>query len=112
MWMTVGERRFTITLADNETARAFALQFPLTLDMAELNGNEKHIDLPRSLRTSANRPGTIRNGDLMLYGPNTVVVFYKTFRSSYSYTPLGRVDDPDSLGQALGQGSVRVTLSQ
>jgi len=112
MWMIVGERRFTITLAHNETARAFALQFPLTLDMAELNGNEKHADLPRSLPTNASRPGTIRNGDLMLYGSNTVVVFYKTFRSSYSYSPLGRVDDPDSLSQALGQGSVQVTFSR
>ncbi|MGE8226037.1 MAG: cyclophilin-like fold protein [Stenotrophomonas sp.] len=112
MWMTVGERRFAISLADNETARVFASQFPLKLEMTELNGNEKHGDLPRSLPTNASRPGTIRNGDLMLYGSNTVVVFYKTFRSSYSYTPLARVDDPDNLSQVLGQGSVQVAFSQ
>ena len=28
MWMTVGDRRFAITLADNAAARAFAAQFP------------------------------------------------------------------------------------
>src|SRR5688572_14158010 len=38
MWMTVGERRFAITLADTEAARAFAALLPLTLDMEELNG--------------------------------------------------------------------------
>jgi hypothetical protein len=40
IWMTVGERRFSITLADNEAARAFAALLPLTLDMPDLNGNE------------------------------------------------------------------------
>ena len=42
MWMTIGEHRFAITLADNAAARALAGLLPLTLDMAELNGNEKH----------------------------------------------------------------------
>ena len=68
MWMTVGERRFAITLTDNAAARAFAAQLPLTLDMSELNGNEKHAELPKALPANASRPGTIRNGDLMLYG--------------------------------------------
>ena len=95
MWMTVGERRFAITLTDNAAARAFAAQLPLTLDMGELNGNEKHADLPKALPANASRPGTIRNGDLMLYGTDSLVVFYSTFDSSYSYTRLGRVDDPD-----------------
>jgi hypothetical protein len=112
MWMTVGERRFAITLTDNAAARAFAAQLPLTLDMSELNGNEKHVDLREALPANASRPGTIRNGDLMLYGTNTLVVFYATFNSSYSYTRLGRVDDPTGLPQALGRGGVRVVFSQ
>ncbi len=112
MWMTVGERRFAITLTDNAAARAFAAQLPLTLDMSELNGNEKHADLPKSLPANASRPGTIRNGDLMLYGTDTLVVFYLTFQSSYSYTRLGRVDDPSDLPQALGPRGVRVVFSK
>lgn len=112
MWMTVGERRFAITLADNAAARAFAALLPLTLDMADLNGNEKHVSLPKALPANASRPGTIRNGDLMLYGTDTLVVFYLTFDSSYSYTRLGRVDDPAGLAQALGRRSVRVVFSK
>lgn len=112
MWMTVGERRFAITLTDNAAARAFAAQLPLTLDMSELNGNEKHADLPKPLPANASRPGTIRNGDLMLYGADTLVVFYLTFQSSYSYTRLGRVDDPSDLPQALGPRGVRVLFSK
>jgi hypothetical protein len=111
MWMTVGEHRFAITLADTAAAQAFAAQLPLTLDMAELNGNEKHADLSQALPTDASRPGTIHNGDLMLYGSNTVVIFYETFRSSYSYTRLGRVDEPHDLSRVLGRRSSRVTFS-
>ena len=111
MWMTVGERRFAVTLADNAAARAFAAQLPLTLDMSELNGNEKHGQLPKALPANPSRPGTIRNGDLMLYGSDTLVVFYLTFDSSYSYTRLGRVDDPDGLSQALGPRGIRVMFS-
>ena len=59
MWMTVGKRRFAVTVTDNAAARAFAAQLPLTLDMSELNGNEKHADLPKPLPANASRPGTI-----------------------------------------------------
>ncbi|TFW08121.1 hypothetical protein E4K72_08160 [Oxalobacteraceae bacterium OM1] len=111
MWMTINERRFAFTLADNDAARALAAQLPLTLNMEELNGNEKHARLPTSLPANASRPGIIRNGDLMLYGSDTLVVFYSTFNSMYSYTRLGRVDDAAGLGQALGSGSARVTFS-
>lgn len=112
MWMTVGERRFAITLTDNDAARAFAAQLPLTINMADLNGNEKHAQLPKALPANASRPGTIRNGDLMLYGTTTLVIFYSTFQSSYSYTPLGRVDDPSDLPAALGPRGVQVVFSQ
>lgn len=112
MWMIVGERRFAITLADTEAARVFAAMLPLSIDMTDLNSNEKHADLSQSLPTNASRPGTIRNGDLMLYGSRTLVVFYLTFNSSYSYTRLGRVDDPAGLAQALGKGSVRIEFSK
>lgn len=112
LWMTVGERRFAITLADTKAARAFSAILPLTLDMEELNGNEKKKDLPDALPTEATRPGTIRNGDLMLWGSRTVVIFYLTFDSSYSYTRLGRVDDPAGLAQALGRRDVRVVFSR
>ena len=112
MWMTVGERRFAITLTHTPAARAFAAQLPLTLDMADLNSNEKHAELPKALPVSASRPGTIRQGDLMLYGSSTLVVFYVTFDSSYFYTRLGGVDDPTGLAQALGQRAARISFSK
>ena len=67
MWMSIGERGFAITLADTDAARAFVAMLALTLDMEELNGNEKKKELPSPLPTDASRPGTIRNGDLLLW---------------------------------------------
>ena len=100
-----------MTLEDNPTARAFVQLLPATLEMAELNGNEKHASLPRSLPTNAVRPGTIRTGDVMLYGNEMLVVFYETFRSSYSYTRIGRVTESAGLAQALGPGNQRVAFT-
>ncbi len=106
----VGSKTFSATLTDNNTAKAFEKLLPLTIDMIELNRNEKYYDLPKSLPANSSNPGTIKNGDLMLYGSKTLVLFYKTFSTSYSYTKLGVVNDPSGLESALGTGNVTVTF--
>lgn len=109
VWMTIGfTHRFAVRLEDNPTARAFAQLLPLTLDMPDLNGNEKHARLARDLPANPARAVTIQTGDVMLYGDNTLVVFYKTFPSTYSYTRIGRVADVTGLAQALGAGEQRI----
>ena len=80
----------------------------MTLDMSDLYGYEKHFRLPRSLPTNAVKPGTIRVGDVLLYGNETLVVFYETFRSTYSYTRIGHIANSDGLAQALGPGNQRI----
>lgn len=108
--ITVNSQTFTATLFDNNSAKAFKEMLPLTLNMIELNGNEKYYDLPNSLPTNSSNPQTIKNGDLMLYGSKTLVLFYKTFSTSYSYTKLGAIDDVTGLATALGSGNVTVTF--
>ncbi len=108
MRVIVGDKSFTATLADNATGEAFADQLPLTLDMNELNGNEKYYYLNGTLPNSPVNPGTIHAGDIMLYGSSCVVLFYKTFETSYSYTRIGSIDDPTGLAEAVGSGQVTV----
>ena len=107
----IGSGTFLATPADNTTATAFRALLPTIINMTELNGNEKYFDLPISLPTNASNPSTIHKGDLMMYGANTLILFYKTFSTSYSYTKLGHVDDPAGLASALGSGNVTVTIS-
>ena len=108
----IGSKAFTATLADSETGEAFAALLPLTVTMNELNGNEKYHYLSSSLPTAAYQPGTIHAGDLMLYGNNCVVLFYETFNTSYSYTPIGSIDNPSGLAAALGSVNVSVRFEK
>ena len=106
----IGSSVFSATLRNNATANAFKEMLPLTIKMTELNGNEKYFDLSGNLPAHASNPGTIQTGDLMLYGSNTVVLFYKTFSTPYNYTQLGRIYNPSGLAAALGPGNVTVTF--
>ena len=109
MRITIGSSTFTATLYDNATATAFKGMLPMTVNMSELNGNEKYFDLSVNLPTNASNPRTIQTGDLMIYGQNTLVLFYKSFPTSYSYTRLGRINDTAGLAAALGSGEVTVS---
>lgn len=107
----VGDQTFSMILADTEAAQDFAARLPLTLDMQELNGNEKYSNLDEALPTEASAPGQIETGDCMLYGDRCVVLFYEDFSTSYRYTPLGKIQDSTGLAQAVGSGAVTVTFT-
>lgn len=106
----VGNAVYQARLYDNKAAQALAEQLPLTITMRELNGNEKYYYLSDSLPTDASVPASIRTGDLMLYGSDCLVLFYESFSTSYRYTPLGYVENPEGLAGALGSRNVEVTF--
>lgn len=108
--ITIGSNVFAATLQNNATVAAFKTKLPMTVTMTGLNGNEKYYNLTGSLPTNASNPGTIQNGDLMLYGSNTLVLFYKTFSTAYSYTKIGAIDNASGLAAALGSGNVTVAF--
>ena len=109
--ITIGTSTFGATLEQNETARAFAELLPMTIEMTELNGNEKYHYLDGTLPVQSERVQSIAAGDLMLYGSSCVVLFYESFSTSYSYTRLGKLDDAAGLAQALGRENVLVTFA-
>ena len=102
---------FNVTLEDNDAARALKELLPLELNMNELNGNEKYFYMDNDLPTDSVNVGEIHAGDLMLYGSDCIVLFYKDFPTSYSYTRLGTLDNPDSLAEILGNGNVDVSFT-
>ena len=109
--LTIGDRSFTAKMEQNSTSEAFRALLPLTLEMQELNGNEKYHYLTQSLPTNRTKVGTSHAGDIMLYGDNCVVVFYETFTTSYQYTPIGHITNPEGLKEALGSGKVTINFT-
>ena len=96
--VTINDKQYTIHLEDNETAESFVNLLPQEFNMSELNGNEKYIYLDTTLPTNSSNPKHINSGDVMLYGNNCLVIFYKSFDTSYSYTIIGHIDNLDNLG--------------
>lgn len=106
----IGNETFTANLYDNAAARELIEKLPMTLDMSELNGNEKYFYMESPLTTETEKVGTIHTGDIMLYGADCLVLFYDSFSSPYSYTRLGYIEDTGKLSEALGDGNVSVTF--
>ncbi len=107
MKLVIGDKTFKVRLENNPTAQALKEQLPLDLTMTELNGNEKYYYYS-ALPSEAQKVGTVHAGDVMLFQDNTLVIFYKTFRTDYSYTRIGTIEDTDGLAKALGSGDVNV----
>jgi hypothetical protein len=110
MKIKIGVHSFTAILDENKATEALKTQLPLSLNMTELNDNEKYGQLPTNLPTNTENIGTIQEGDILLWGANTLVVFYKTFKTSYSYTKIGRIENPIGLAAAVGSESVTMVF--
>lgn len=108
--LTVNDETFQGTLNDNEAAQALMKHLPLNITMNELNENEKYADLKQALPTQKESVESVESGDLMLYDNDTLVLFYEDFHTSYSYTPLGSLDNAENLRVALGRGDVTVRI--
>lgn len=107
----IGDKNFTATLYDNSTTRELIKKMPLSINMSELHGNEKYYYFNQNLPTNSERISRIESGDLMLYGTDCFVLFYKNFSTSYSYTRLGKIDNPSGLESAVGNGTIEITFS-
>ena len=109
--LSMGKKIFQAKLDDNAAARAFTELLPVTLDMSELNGNEYYKYLDTSLPVQSSKPRTINAGDIKLYGSNCLVIFYKSFTTSYSYTSLGKIINANGLEDALKSSGGKVTFA-
>ncbi len=91
--VTINEKEYKATLENNETTKEFIKILPQEYNMNELNGNEKYIYLNESLPTNEYNPMHINAGDIMLFGNNCLVIFYKSFDTNYSYTKIGHISN-------------------
>ena len=109
--ITIGEQKYTLQLAETAAAQEIAKATPFEINMTELNGNEKYY-YGEKLPVNSENVGQIHSGDLMLYGDDCIVLFYKDFQTTYSYTRLGYISNPTGLAEALGDGNVNVIFTK
>lgn len=110
--ITVGNSVFAAKFYDNASAQAIIVQMPFSLNMGDYAGQEKVTELSFSLpNASTESPATIRSGELYLWSGNCLVLFYTTFSNSYSYVPIGYIEDTTGLTEALGSGSVQAAFA-
>jgi len=109
--ITVKGQSFQAVFYNNKTANALLKQMPMTLNMKELNGNEKYHFFDTEFPTNEKSPGKISAGDIMLYGSDCLVAFYKSHSTSYQYTPVGKIEDASSFAKAVGNGNVTIKFT-
>ena len=110
--MLVNDQTYTVVLEDNRAARELVHMLPLTIEMNELNGNEKYYYFDTSFSKDEEKVTTIQNGDFMLYGDDCLVLFYDSFSTPYRYTRIGHVENAENLANILVNHSVIITLEQ
>lgn len=115
MTLTVNDRSFTATLADNSATEALKerlVQGALEVRLDDYGNMEKvgslGFSLPRTERQTTTVPG-----DIMLYQGSSIVIFYGS--NSWAYTPLAKVDGVSTREEMLdllgGMGSITLILS-
>ena len=106
--INIDGKDYIMNIEKNETTKHLVNILPKTLKMSDLNYNEKYIYLDESLPKDEKLPRYINAGDVMLFGDNCLVIFYKSFDTVYKYTKIGHIDNlPD-----LGSESVSVTITK
>ena len=100
MKVIIDDKEYIVELENNDTVKELIKLLPLDITMDELNGNEKYVYLDKSLPTSSSNPKHINKGDVMLFGDNCLVIFYKSFDTPYSYTKIGHIDNLEDLGSS------------
>ena len=108
MKVEINNKEYIINLEDNKTTKEFIELLPLELEMNELNGNEKYAYLDKSLSNNSSNIKHINAGDVMLFGDDCLVIFYKSFDTSYSYTKIGHINNI----QDLGKNNVKVIFKK
>ena len=97
--ININNKSYKVNLEKNNTVDEFIKMLPKEFNMKELNGNEKYVNLDYSFTTETYYPKHIEAGDIMLFGDNCVVVFYKSFDTTFGYTKIGHVDNIEDLGK-------------
>ena len=100
-----------VRLADNDAARSFYAQLPLTQTFEDFNSIEKICRLPEELTTDGMERGVDPDvADITLYAPwNALVFYYEDYGYNGDLIPMGHVESGMELLAEMGD-SFSVTM--
>lgn len=100
-----------VQLADNDAARSFYAQLPMTQTFEDFNSIEKICRLPEELVTDGVERGVDPDiADVTLYAPwNTLVFYYEDYGYNSDLIPMGHVETGMELLENMGD-SFSVTM--
>jgi len=104
-YIKIGDKEFPFTLKDTAVANELKAKFPFEVEMTNLNGNEIYYKFDNGFTTNTKSVGTINTGDIYLYQSDYLVLFYKTFTTSYQYSEIGSLSNADGLADVIGSNS-------
>ena len=107
MVVSINGKSYNAKVEKNKTAKMFLEQLPLTMEMQDYNENEKFGYLYTKFKTDSKTIRKIHAGDILLYGENTLVVAFKTFKSNDTCTLIGHIEDIDE----LSNGSINIIFN-
>jgi Uncharacterized conserved protein len=110
--LEINQKEFQVTLVKNNAVEQLLLELPMSMEMNDLNRNEKYYYFNHSIPTKSESVGHIEVGDFMLFGDNCLVLFYDSFDTSYSYTRLGHVDNVDEFVKTVGNTNIKVIMNR
>ena len=108
-YIKINDKEFEFEFKDTEVANQIKSKLPFTVKMTNLNGNEVYYQFSSESFTPNHKAvGTINMGDIYLYQSNYLVLFYKTFTTSYSYTEIGKLKDATGLDTIIGSSDIEI----
>ena len=107
-YIKIKDKEYQIELESSETANQIKSKLPFTISMNNLNGNEVYYYFDESFKANQQSVDTINQGDIYLYQDKCLVLFYKTFTTTYTYTKIGKVINPEGLDTLIGSNNVEV----
>lgn len=112
MIMKINGQTIPVIWEDNESVTELkkqAEQSPVTVQMSQYGGFEQVGSLGKTY-PSSDTMITTRNGDIVLYASDQIVVFYGS--NTWSYTRLGRIDlSEQEVTELIGNNGVTLTIT-
>ena len=108
MNIIINNNKYNVKLENNNTVKDLVNLLPLDIEMKYLNSNEKYYYLEKNITSNPTNIKRINKGDIMLYRDNCLVLFYKSFDTTYNYTKIGTLDNTEVLDNLDNNIKVRL----